>query len=219
MPASDAPHDLEFFFDPACPWAYVTSRWVLEVQRLRNYSVVWRFISLKVINEFRADDPGYISSYHHSHTAGLRSLRVADEVRLRYDNDAVISFYTAVSDFIHRDKRRAEIEADPVAALAGLAASVGLPSNLGEAALDETHDAHIRAESALAHERTGKDVGTPILTFHPGQHNENSFFGPVIASIPRGDAAVKLWDAVETLATTSGVCELKRSNRFSLNFD
>ena len=88
-----------------------------------------------------------------------------------------------------------------------------------EAAVDESHDAYIRADSDLAFERTGKDVGTPIITFHPGQSDEASFFGPVIASIPRGDAALKLWDAIEIVATTSGMAELKRSNRAKPVFD
>ena len=75
------------------------------------------------------------------------------------------------------------------------------------------------AETALALERTGKDVGTPILTFRPGQADENSFFGPVIAQIPRGDQALRLWDAVEVIATTSGMAELKRSLRSKPIFD
>ncbi|GDX18865.1 hypothetical protein LBMAG06_09940 [Actinomycetes bacterium] len=83
---------------------------------------------------------------------------------------------------------------------------------------DETHTAVIRYETDLALSRTGKDVGTPILTFKPGQPNEGSFFGPVISKSPRGDEALKLWDAVETIATTSGVAELKRSLRSPLDF-
>jgi hypothetical protein len=87
-----------------------------------------------------------------------------------------------------------------------------------DAADDETHDAHIRADTELALSRTGKDVGTPILTFHPGAENEASFFGPVISKAPRGADAVELWDAVEKLATMSGMAELKRSNRVAPDF-
>ncbi|MFN6118631.1 MAG: hypothetical protein ACK5CE_03175, partial [Actinomycetes bacterium] len=79
--------------------------------------------------------------------------------------------------------------------------------------------AHIRAETALALERTGKDVGTPIITFHPGSPDENSFFGPVIAKAPKGEDAVRLWDAIELIATTSGMAELKRSLRARPQFD
>ncbi len=104
-------------------------------------------------------------------------------------------------------------------AIEGVLKSLDLPASLAEAALDESHDAYIRADTDLAFERTGKDVGTPIITFHPGQSDEASFFGPVIASIPRGDAALKLWDAIEIVATTSGMAELKRSNRAKPVFD
>ena len=91
-------------------------------------------------------------------------------------------------------------------------------ASLASAAFDESHDAYIRADTALAFERTGGDVGTPILTFHPGASNEASYFGPVISEIPRGERAVQLWDAIEVLATTSGVAELKRSNRATPSF-
>ena len=92
-------------------------------------------------------------------------------------------------------------------------------ASLASAVHDESHDAYIRADTALAFERAGNDVGTPIITFHPGATNEASFFGPVIASIPRGDDALRLWDALEIVATTSGMAELKRSNRGEMSFD
>ena len=84
---------------------------------------------------------------------------------------------------------------------------------------DTSHDEHLRAETAVALERTGKDVGTPIITFRAGQPDASSFFGPVIARIPRGDEALRLWDAVEVIATTSGMAELKRSLRDRPRFD
>ena len=210
--------DLEFFFDPVCPWAWITSRWVTEVKQLRTYEVNWRFVCLKMINENRTDD-WYTPDYRAGHMAGLHGLRVADQVRLQFGNDQVGALYTAMGEFIHGDGRRLEITADPVATLEGLLKAADLPPELAEAALDESHDDHIRRETDLAFERTGKDVGTPIITFHPGQSDEASFFGPVISSIPRGDAALKLWDAVEIVATTSGMAELKRSNRSKPVFD
>jgi hypothetical protein len=88
-----------------------------------------------------------------------------------------------------------------------------LPADAAAAADDESFDDQLRASTELAFSRTGRDVGTPILTFHPGADNEGSFFGPVISKAPRGADAVKLWDAIELIATTSGVSELKRSNR------
>ena len=151
--------------------------------------------------------------------AGLYSLRVADQVRLDFGNEQVGALYTVIGEAIHHDKRRPEIVEDPVAAMEGFLKDCGLPPGLADAALDESHDAYIRAETDLAFERTGKDVGTPIITFHPGQDDEASFFGPVIAQIPRGQAALKLWDAIEIVATTSGMAELKRSNRSKPVFD
>jgi hypothetical protein len=210
--------DLEFFFDPVCPWAWITSRWVTEVKQLRTYEVNWRFICLKMINETNTAE-WYTPEYKAGHMAGLYGLRVADQVRLDYGNEQVDALYAALGEMIHSGGRRMEISADPVRTMEGVLKSIDLPTELAAAALDESHDAYIRAETDLAFERTGKDVGTPIITFHPGQSDEASFFGPVIASIPRGEAALKLWDAIEIVATTSGLAELKRSNRSKPVFD
>ena len=89
----------------------------------------------------------------------------------------------------------------------------------GDGQIDSQALKYIAGETELAFARTGRDVGTPIITFHPGASTEASFFGPVISSIPRGDAALRLWDAIEVIATTSGMAELKRSIRESPNFD
>ena len=96
--------------------------------------------------------------------------------------------------------------------------SIRLPTEYATHALDESHDAFIAEETELAFARTGRDVGTPIITFRPGATDEASFFGPVISTIPRGEEATKLWDAIETIATASGMAELKRSNRATPNF-
>jgi hypothetical protein len=208
---------LEFFFDPVCPWAWITSRWVSEVQQIRNYDVRWRFISLRIINENLVAD-WYDDAYKASHLAGTYGLRVADSVRHGADNAAVGALYTAMGTAIHRDRRRPELSADPVAFMTEMLQTAGLPTDHAAAALDESHDAHLRAETETALGRTGRDVGTPILTFRPGQADEGSFFGPVISTIPRGDAATKLWDAIEVIATTSGMAELKRSNRAKPDF-
>ena len=130
-----------------------------------------------------------------------------------------LPYIAAIGEAIHLEKRRPELIEDPVATMQGLLKSVGLPPGLAEHALEESHDAYIQGETDLVFERAGKDVGTPIITFHPGQPDEASFFGPVISSIPRGEAALKLWDAIETVATTSCMAELKRSNRSKPVFD
>jgi len=211
--------DLEFFFDAVCPWAWITSRWVGEVQTLRDYDVEWRFISLKVLNEHRiGDDPDYDESWQQSHFAGVYAHRVCDEVRLQHGNAAVAALYTAVGTAFHPGGRRPEINADPVGFMKDMLNAAGLPVELAAHALDDSHDAYIRSDTELALSRTGRGVGTPILTYRPGQANEASLFGPVIRRIPRGDEALKLWDAVETIAS-SGVSEIKRTARGELSFD
>jgi hypothetical protein len=177
--------DLEFFFDPVCPWAWITSRWVDEVSKQRNYDVTWRFISLRMINEeigYGADS----EPWRAAHAAGSRVLRAAAYAREKAGN--------ALS-------------------------RAGLDPDWASGADNEDFDAILREETNLAFSRTGKGVGTPILTFKPGQANEGSFFGPVISKAPRGVDALKLWDAIETLATTSGMAEVKRSLRSAPIFD
>ena len=208
--------DLEFYFDPVCPFAWITSRWVKEVQGLRDYDVTWKFISLKMINEHRTEE-WYTPEYRAGHMAGLYAHRVCDEVRLREGNAAVDALYTALGTAIHLEKRRPDINADPVAFMAEMLTAAGLPTGYAAEALVETHDEYVRASTDEAFSRTGKDVGTPILTYSPGTAEEASLFGPVISKAPRGDEALRLWDAVEVLAR-SGVAEIKRSLRDKLDF-
>ena len=205
--------NLEFFFDPVCPFAYITSRWVVEVQEQRNYEVVWRPISLAFLNE-QVTDEWYTPEYRAGHLLGLAGLRIAVALD---DNDAVGRFYTAAGEVIHRQRGRAQLETG-TAGWASVLEAAGLDAAVAPAADDDAYDPAIRASTELALQRTGPDVGTPILTFHPGMAEENSFFGPVISAIPRGEHAVRLWDAVELIATTSGMAELKRSNRAKLDF-
>lgn len=211
--------DLDFFFDPVCPWAWITSRWVCEVQALRNYDVQWKFISLKFLNEDKIDYSKMPDGYKEIHAAGTQGLRIAAHARDQEGNEAVASVYGALGRSFHNRQERDAMMADPRGHLAAILNDAGLPDRWAEAMDDESHDGLIRRETELALERTGKDVGTPILTFRPGSQSEASFFGPVIASIPRGDDALKLWDAVEVLATTSGMAELKRSLRARPSFD
>jgi hypothetical protein len=211
--------DLDFFFDPVCPWAWITSRWVSEVQQLRSYDVQWKFISLKFLNEDKMDYSQMPEGYKDVHAAGTNGLRVAARARAEQGNEACGAVYTALGTSLHKNQEREKFVADPVAHIASLLTAAGLPAVWAESALDDSFDALIRTETELALERTGKDVGTPILTFHPGGAKEASFFGPVISTIPRGEEAMKLWDAIETIATSSGMAELKRSLRARPSFD
>jgi len=208
--------DLEFYFDPVCPWAWITSRWVTNVQQLRNYEVSWKFISLRMVNAER----GYAgnSVYEQIHNAGLAGLRVASAARAQGGNASVAAVYTALGNAIHVGGRREELVNDPKSFLLSIVADAGLPAEVASAYEDSTHDEVIRYETEAALSRTGKDVGTPILTFNPKSANEASLFGPVISKAPKGDEAMKLWDAVQTIAE-SGVAEIKRSLRAAPQFD
>ena len=210
--------DLDFFFDPVCPWAWITSRWVREVQSLRPYDVSWRFISLKMINA-NMDYSKMPDGYAAVHLAGLQALRVAAHARAESGNEACGAVYTMFGSSFHNRAERVAFVEDAQSEAARLLADAELPTTWSSAVHDESYDALIAEETELALSRTGKDVGTPIITFHPGESNEASFFGPVIANIPRGGDALKLWDAVETVATTSGLAELKRSLRAHPSFD
>ena len=119
--------DLEFFIDPVCPWCWITSRWVGHVQKVRDYEVTWRFISLKIINEQTVAD-WYTPDYKAGHMAGLRVLRVADAIRLEYDNDAVGRFYTAIGTRIHVQRRGgAELREKTLELITESLDEVGLP--------------------------------------------------------------------------------------------
>jgi hypothetical protein len=210
--------DLDFFFDPVCPWAWITSRWVVEVQGIREYEVSWRFISLKKLNEQQTAD-WYTPEYRAGHLAGLHAHRVCDAVGLSHGNEAVGALYTALGEALHRDSRRKELVDEPVTFMSEMLRTADLPVDLATHVHDESHDEAIFASTELALTRAGRDVGTPIITFRPGAADEASFFGPVIAKIPRGVDATRLWDAIETIATTSGMAELKRSLRARPQFD
>jgi hypothetical protein len=210
--------DLDFFFDPVCPWAWITSRWVVNVAEQRDYEVDWRFISLWVLNEDNSKE-WYTPQYRAGHYLGHQGLRIADSIRLGdADPSAVGRWYTTIGQALHVGQQRAEARADSLGWYRGLLETAGFDVAHLDAADDATHDDHLRAETELALGRTGRDVGTPILTFHPGAETEASFFGPVISKAPTGTEALELWDAVEKLATMSGMAELKRSNRVAPDF-
>jgi len=207
--------DLEFFFDPICPWAWITSRWVDEVQKQRSYDVTWRFISLRMINE----DIGYTEStevHRQSHFVGTQIMRAAALARAEDGNEAVGKLYTAVGTALHNNKQHDEMMNNPTFFLVDALSRANLNVDWAKGADNEEFDAVIREETDLAFARTGKGVGTPILTFKPGQASEGSFFGPVISEIPRGDAALKLWDAIELIATSNGTLRAPLSIAASL---
>lgn len=209
---------VDFFYDPVCPFAWVTSRWVVEVAAYRPLDIRWRAISLKVLNEHRTD-PGYTAEFRAVHLAGTQALRVAAVLDQALGNDAVDRFYRVLGERLHPHGRRDELVRDPLTFLTDCCHEADVTPDAAQAWGDEALDVSLRLETATALERTGPDVGTPILTFQPGTAQESSFFGPVISRIPRGSEAVAVWDAVTALAGVAGFTELKRSLREYPRFD
>jgi hypothetical protein len=215
-------YDLHFYFDPVCPFAWLTSKWVRTVAAQRNYSVDWRFISLRILNAHIDYASHFPPNYEDGHTAGLRLLRVAARVRAQHGRAAVGPLYEAIGTRIFDASR----DVDPLSAsdlgprgrrggsrrmLEPLLRGAGLPTDLADALDDQTLDEVIRAENEEALALTGRDVGTPILHFQPP--GGTAFFGPVISRLPGPDEAVELWDHVIALASFPGFAEIKRSLR------
>lgn len=222
---------IEFFFDPMCPFAWVTSRWVHEVRSQRDVEVAWRFISLEEVNAkkfeedearvARGEEPQLPPQYRDISRLGNRLLRVAAALRDAEGNRAVEDFYTSVGTQLHNHGLSREIwqGAELDAAFDRLVTDAGVSVEVLRDAEDDRWGKVVREETELALSRTGDDVGTPIITWDLDRPGEASLFGPVISRIPRGDEAVRLWDAVETVALTPGIAEFKRSQRAELSFD
>lgn len=212
--SASAVPDVRFWFDPVCPFAWMTSRWVRQVQAQRSYDVEWRFISLRLLNAHVDYASHFPEGYDAGHTAGLRLLRVAAHVRDGHGNDGVARYYEALGGLVF-DRSVAEGGSnDPsrtAEVLAEALAAAGLPADLARHLDDTSRDAQLQAETDEALALTGKDVGTPILHIAPPEGA--AFFGPVISRLPSDEDALRLWDHVVGLATFAGFAELKRSLR------
>jgi hypothetical protein len=208
------PADIEFYFDPVCPFAWITSKWVRAVAAQRSYDVEWRFISLRMLNSHVDYDAQFPPDYEAGHTSGLRLLRVAARARAEHGRAAIGPLYEAISSEIFDSPRSAELtpaERGGRAFVEPLLARVGLPTGLADALEDTSWDAELRTETDHALSLTGKDVGTPIIHFRPP--DGVAFFGPVISRVPSDADAARLWDHVVGLTSFPGFAELKRSLR------
>ncbi len=212
-PPSDPAYDIEFFWDPVCPFAWITSRWVKKVADQTDYSIDWRFISLRLLNKDKDYATEFPEGYEQGHTAGLHMLRVAAAVRQDLGRGPLGAIVTAYGESYWdlprgsgmRHRRSTHDHVVEVLDIAGVSA------DYADALEDESWDALLDDETELALSRTGRDVGTPIITFQPP--DGVSFFGPVISRVPSDEDAVRLWDAVITLAGFPGFSEMKRSMR------
>ncbi|MGY1642136.1 DsbA family protein [Geodermatophilus sp. SYSU D00703] len=204
--------DLHFWFDPVCPFAWLTSTWVRRVSAQRDVAVEWRLISLRLLNRHVDYDAQFPPDYEAGHTAGLRLLRVAARTRAEHGPEALDPLYAAMGERIFESEQVPGRESRGRRELVlPVLASAGLPADLADALDDESWDAEIQAETDEALRLTGKDVGTPILQFGPP--DGPAFFGPVISRLPGDAEALELWDHVVALARFPGFAELKRSLR------
>ena len=197
---------VDFFFDVTCPWAWVASRWILEVEAQREISLTFRPMSLAALNEGRdlSDD------YRRAMDAAWAPMRVVAAAEEFAGHDAVRALYTAIGTRFHPDGR-AKTDRD---VLVEALAEAELPESLISVAdAPEWDDALRRAKTRVA-EMVGTDVGTPTIRV-----NGVAFFGPVLASIPRGEDALRVFDGAVAMASYPDFYELKRSRDISPSFD
>ena len=197
---------VDFWFDPLCPWAWITSRWMVEVEQVRPVRTRWHVMSLGVLNEKKEDLP---ERYREAMAKAWGPVRVCIAAEQKHGAEVLGPLYTAIGTRFHHEK--AERDKATVEAALG---DAGLPADLIEAYDSTEYDDALRASHELGIERVGYDVGTPIISV-----GELSIFGPVVSPIPRGEAAARLWDGLLLIAGTDGFFELKRSRTRDPIFD
>jgi 2-hydroxychromene-2-carboxylate isomerase len=193
-----------FWFDPLCPFAWITSRWMLEVEQVRDVRVRWRAMSLYFLNKDRDQNPEYQAKV----ARGLPVGRVLVAAEQQVGPEALLPLYTALGERIHREKQ--ELGRELVEASL---ADAGLPASLLDAMDDPSYDAALLASHREAMDRVGDDVGTPTIAI-----NDASFFGPVLSRIPRGEDAGRIWDGALMLAQFPYFFEIKRTRVGELDF-
>ncbi|MFF5634877.1 DsbA family protein [Streptomyces sp. NPDC012825] len=203
----------DFYFDPLCPWAWMTSRWMLEVEKVRPVDVRWKVMSLAVLNEDRLDE--LPEEYREMlETKAWGPVRVVVAARQLHGDEVVGKLYTALGTRFHDNGEGPTREA-----VAAALRDVGLPEDLVEYADKDTYDAELRASHKEGIEKVGQDVGTPVIAVPGPDGEEVAFFGPVVTPAPRGEAAARLWDGTLLVASTPGFYEIKRTRTAAPNFE
>ncbi|MFG2003525.1 disulfide bond formation protein DsbA [Spirillospora sp. NPDC048911] len=196
---------VDFWFDPLCPWAWITSRWVLEVEKLRPIEPRWHVMSLSVLNEGR-DVP---QKYKDLLDSGWGPVRVCIAAEQKYGPEVLGRLYTELGTRRHNQRQPYDRET-----LEAALTAAGLDPALADAADSTEYDTALRASHKDGIDRVGEEVGTPVISVAG-----HAFFGPVVTPIPRGEAAAKLWDGVLAVAQTDGFFELKRTRTRDPIFD
>ena len=192
---------VDFYWDPVCPWCWITSRWMIDVGRQKQIQVNWKLFSLKKINAGR----NIPENFQILHEMGLQALRVAAAVSNAYGNDGLAKLYTVMGTRYHHDDE----DIDDPEVLAEILKICGYPARLKDAAADESLDKRIAADMDQAVAKVGTDVGVPLIVLDGGKGP--GFFGPVFSPAPTGKSAVALWDAIIVAGRTPGFFELKRT--------
>ena len=197
---------VDFWFDPICPWAWIASRWILEVEKVRPVTPRWHVMSLSVLNSGKDD---LSDGYRELLATGWGPVRICIAAEQQFGPEVLGKLYTAFGTRFHHEKAPRE-RATYEAALR----EAGLPETLADAAESTDYDEALRASHSDGIDRVGYEVGTPVISV-----KGTSVFGPVVSPIPRGEAAAKLWDGVLAIAETDGFFELKRSRTRDPIFD
>lgn len=196
---------VEFWFDPSCPWAWMTSRWVDEVAQHRDLDVTWKVMSLSVLNE----DKDVSESYSAFFPRALRYTRLVTAVKELHGQEYVKPLYDALGVRIHPGGSK-----DPDTVIAEALAEIGLPADLIQYSLTDEFDPQMRESHFDGINRVGQDVGTPVIAVEGV-----AFFGPVVSPAPKGEDALKLWDGTVAVASYPGFFEIKRTRTVDPIFD